>query len=229
MMLAAAGMMAPDGRCKTLDASADGYVRAEACRMLFIRRPDAPGAEHADLHAAAAEADASSLPATGRTQTAPVDPEEQPRTRLDAANVKGMPEAELSGAQQQVEYVRAPIAVLLGCGVNTNGRASALTAPHGPSQQALLRAVLGAAGLAMAEVAGLQLHANGTPLGDPIEVGAGAAVFQGQVTRRTHHRTKPRLRRHLSGTDASIPRSSGHVNPKICLRNPLPFRRQPLW
>ena len=31
-----AGMLAPDGRCKTLDASADGYVRAEDCIVLLM-------------------------------------------------------------------------------------------------------------------------------------------------------------------------------------------------
>lgn len=31
-----AGMLAPDGRCKTLDASADGYVRAESCIVLAL-------------------------------------------------------------------------------------------------------------------------------------------------------------------------------------------------
>lgn len=31
-----AGMLTADGRCKTLDASADGYVRAEACIMLKL-------------------------------------------------------------------------------------------------------------------------------------------------------------------------------------------------
>ena len=130
MMLAAAGMMAPDGRCKTLDAAADGYVRAEACRMLFIHDP---GASHT------------------------------------------------KNTHQHTQGAHVPIAVLMACGVNTNGRASALTAPHGPSQNALLRAVLGAAGVTAAEVAGLQLHANGTALGDPIEAGAGAAVFQVRV------------------------------------------------
>lgn len=125
-MLALAGMMAPDGRCKTLDVSADGYVRSEACKVLYLRGLESPR----EVGPGAAE----------------------------------------------------PIATLLGCGVNTSGRASALTAPHGPSQQALLRAVLTAVAVPAGVVAGLQLHANGTPLGDPIEAGACAAAFM-QVRR----------------------------------------------
>ena len=35
-MFARAGMLSADGRCKTLDASADGYVRAEACAMALL-------------------------------------------------------------------------------------------------------------------------------------------------------------------------------------------------
>jgi acyl transferase domain-containing protein len=31
-----AGMLSPEGRCKTLDASADGYVRAEAVGAIMI-------------------------------------------------------------------------------------------------------------------------------------------------------------------------------------------------
>ena len=30
-VLSKAGMLTPDGRCKTLDTSADGYTRGEAC------------------------------------------------------------------------------------------------------------------------------------------------------------------------------------------------------
>jgi acyl transferase domain-containing protein len=33
-----AKMMAPDGRCKTFDASADGYVRGEGCGVLGLKR-----------------------------------------------------------------------------------------------------------------------------------------------------------------------------------------------
>lgn len=33
-----AGMLAPDGRCKTLDAAADGYVRSEGVGALILRK-----------------------------------------------------------------------------------------------------------------------------------------------------------------------------------------------
>lgn len=36
-MFVGAGMTAADGRCKTLDASADGYVRSEACVAIMFR------------------------------------------------------------------------------------------------------------------------------------------------------------------------------------------------
>lgn len=35
-MFQKAGMLSPEGRCKTLDAAADGYVRAEACGVTML-------------------------------------------------------------------------------------------------------------------------------------------------------------------------------------------------
>jgi 3-oxoacyl-(acyl-carrier-protein) synthase/acyl carrier protein/predicted aconitase with swiveling domain len=36
-MFERAGMLAPDGRCKALDANADGYVRAEGCEVVMLK------------------------------------------------------------------------------------------------------------------------------------------------------------------------------------------------
>ena len=36
-MFKRAGMLAPDGRCKTLDSAADGYVRGEACAAAMLQ------------------------------------------------------------------------------------------------------------------------------------------------------------------------------------------------
>lgn len=43
-MFQRAGMLAPDGRCKALDAAADGYARAEAAAMMLLGT-GGPGAE----------------------------------------------------------------------------------------------------------------------------------------------------------------------------------------
>ena len=110
-----AGMLSPEARCKTLDASADGYVRAEAVCATTVR-PAGLGVEE------------------------------------------------------------APLAVL-GCATNQDGRSSSLTAPHGPSQQAVIQECLRNGGVQPEEVSGLQMHGTGTPLGDPIEMGAIAHVL----------------------------------------------------
>ena len=115
-----AGMLCADGRCKTLDAAADGYVRGEAIVSLVLQ------------------------PAAARGDTS----------------------------------VGAPaLCYLAGTAVNQDGCSSTLTAPNGPAQQATVRQALASGGLAAAAIRMVQLHGTGTPLGDPIEVGALAAVL----------------------------------------------------
>ncbi|MEC8494487.1 MAG: polyketide synthase, partial [Planctomycetota bacterium] len=60
------------------------------------------------------------------------------------------------------------------CGsfVNHDGRSSALTAPSGPAQSAVILRALESGSLSASDVNMLQMHGTGTPLGDPIEVSA---------------------------------------------------------
>ena len=78
------------------------------------------------------------------------------------------------------------LVVVRGSAVNQDGRSSGLTAPNGPSQRALMRTALQHAGLSAAAVAIVAVHGTGTPLGDPIEVGAiqqtyGTEAARGQL------------------------------------------------
>ncbi|GAA6617368.1 hypothetical protein NUACC26_031780 [Scytonema sp. NUACC26] len=113
-----AGMLAPDGRCKTFDAAADGFVRAEGGGAIVLKR--------------------------------------------------------LSDAMADGDKI---LALIRGTAVNQDGRTSGLTVPNGPSQQAVICHALENAGVEPDRINYVEAHGTGTSLGDPIEVGALAAVF----------------------------------------------------
>jgi acyl transferase domain-containing protein/NADPH:quinone reductase-like Zn-dependent oxidoreductase/acyl carrier protein len=71
-------------------------------------------------------------------------------------------------------------ATLLGVAVNQDGRSTTLTAPNGPSQQDVMGIALGEAQRTAMEVTHMECHGTGTPLGDPIELGALQAMNKGR-------------------------------------------------
>ncbi len=72
-------------------------------------------------------------------------------------------------------------AVVLGSGVNSDGRTIGMSLPSEAAQAALLRSVYAGAAIAADDVAFFEMHGTGTPVGDPIEAAAvGRTLGQGR-------------------------------------------------
>ncbi|AVR08006.1 SDR family NAD(P)-dependent oxidoreductase [Burkholderia thailandensis] len=123
--MCAAGMLSPDGRCKTFDQRANGFVPGEGVGALVLKR-------------------------------------------LADARAHGDP---IHG-------------VIVGSGVNQDGRSNGMTAPNGASQTALERAVYERYGVDPDSFQYAELHGTGTKLGDPIELAALADAFRAYTGRR---------------------------------------------
>lgn len=113
-------MLAADGRCKSFDERADGFVRGEGCGVVLLKR--------------------------------------------------------LSDAQADGDPI---LAIIRGSAINQDGHTNGLTAPNGLAQQAVIRQAFANAGVQPTATSYVETHGTGTPLGDPIEVEALAAVLGG--------------------------------------------------
>lgn len=72
---------------------------------------------------------------------------------------------------------KSVLCLVLGSSVNQDGRSSSLTAPNGKSQESVICDAWQATGLGGLGMSSLGMHGTGTPLGDPIEVGAAVSCL----------------------------------------------------
>ncbi|MFD4775049.1 amino acid adenylation domain-containing protein [Streptomyces sp. NPDC058427] len=133
------GFLSPEGRSRTFDAAADGYVRAEGVGLVALKR--------------------------------------------------------LEDAQRDGDPIHA---VILGSGVNQDGRTNGITVPNGDAQVSLVRRVCAEAGITPGDLQYVEAHGTSTPVGDPIEANAlsralavgrapGAACYVGSVKANIGH------------------------------------------
>lgn len=83
----------------------------------------------------------------------------------------------LSSAMRDGSPIRA---VISGTATNSDGKTPGFSMPSGEAQEALIRhtyEVAGISGAEMVKTGFFECHGTGTPVGDPIEVGAVARIF----------------------------------------------------
>ncbi|WP_046744594.1 SDR family NAD(P)-dependent oxidoreductase [Kordia zhangzhouensis] len=114
-----AGMLSPDGQCKTFDDSANGFVPGEGVGTLVLKR--------------------------------------------------------LKDAERDNDHIYG---VIIGSGINQDGKTNGITAPSVNSQIELEREIYKRYNIDPASISYVEAHGTGTKLGDPIELEALSTVFK---------------------------------------------------
>lgn len=107
--------------------------------------------------------------------------------------------------------------VIRGSALNQDGRSHGLTAPNGSAQRALIQQALADAGLQPDEISFVETHGTGTPLGDPIEVGALAAIY-GQGRPRERALLLGAVKSNIGHTEAASG-MAGLIKTLLCLKH----------
>ncbi|CAL9643050.1 D-alanine--D-alanyl carrier protein ligase [Streptomyces sp. enrichment culture] len=152
------GFLSPDGRSRTFDASANGYVRAEGVGVIALKRLDDALRDGDPVHA-----------------------------------------------------------VIIGSGVNQDGRTDGITVPNADAQVALIERVCAEAGITPGSLQYVEAHGTSTPVGDPVEAGAlGRALSIGRA---------PGARCHVGSVKANIGHCeaaagiAGLIKTVLCLKH----------
>ncbi|TQV86001.1 SDR family NAD(P)-dependent oxidoreductase [Aliikangiella coralliicola] len=122
-----AGMLSPEGQCKTFDNSANGFVPGEGAGAVVLKR--------------------------------------------------------LEDAQADNDFIYG---VILGSGINQDGKTNGITAPSVNSQIELERDLYDRHDINPETISYIETHGTGTKLGDPIELEALATVFKEKTTNKNY-------------------------------------------
>ncbi|QFQ28648.1 SDR family NAD(P)-dependent oxidoreductase (plasmid) [Bacillus thuringiensis] len=122
-----AGMLSPDGQCKTFDNAANGFVPGEGAGALVLKR--------------------------------------------------------LKDAEADKDHIYG---VIIGSGLNQDGKTNGITAPSTNSQMELERGIYEKYRIDPETIGYVEMHGTGTKLGDPIELEALSTVYREKTDKRNY-------------------------------------------
>lgn len=125
--MCSAGMLSPEGKCKTFDNHADGFVPGEGAGALVLKR--------------------------------------------------------LEDAQKDQDHIYG---VIIGSGMNQDGKTNGITAPNLGSQIELVRDIYKEYDISPESISYAEMHGTGTKLGDPIELEALGTAFSEKTSRKNY-------------------------------------------